>query len=58
MNWTSELFRSMSLNQIHPKAASRRFRLAAVLLGTVLLGGATTEDASLLESRRHSIEQL
>ena len=58
MNWTSELFRSMNLNQIHPKATSRRFHLAAVLLGTVLLGGATTDDASLLEARRHSIEQL
>jgi hypothetical protein len=48
----------MKPNRMRPKAASRRLRLAAVLLGTALLGGATTEDASLLESRRHSIELL
>ncbi len=32
--------------------------MAAVLFCAALLGGATTEDASLLESRRHSIELM
>jgi hypothetical protein len=48
----------MMPNRTRRKAGWPRLRVAAVLLGTALLGGATTEDASLLESRRHSIELM
>jgi hypothetical protein len=48
----------MIRNRIRVETAVRRSRVAAVLLGAALLGGATTEEASLLESRRHSIELL
>jgi hypothetical protein len=48
----------MMPNQTRPDAGWRRLRVAAVLLGTLLLGGATSEDAAILESRRHSIELM
>lgn len=45
-------------SRTRPDLDSRRFRVAAVLIATALLGGATTEDASLLETRRHTIELM
>jgi hypothetical protein len=48
----------MMPNRTRLESGTRRFRVAAILLGASLLGGATTEDASLLESRRRSIELL
>jgi len=41
-----------------PDGRLQKTRLAALLLGVGLLCGSTTEDASLLESRRHAIQML
>jgi len=48
----------MMPNRTRLESGARSFRIATILLGASLLGGATTEDASLLESRRRSIELL
>jgi hypothetical protein len=44
--------------QPHPDFQFSSARLILVLAGALFLVGATTEDASVLEARRHSIEKL
>jgi len=48
----------MMPKQPHPDFQFSRTRVIGVLVAVVLLGGGTTEDASVLEARRQSIEKL